>query len=84
MFEFELSKFYCTTVIENCIGDSLKISRDKRGAAAGLVRGVQLYSFTKEQGWRRGAEITLLTSQEESCWRLEETGFMIRREETRR
>ena len=31
-----------------------------------------MYSFTEGRGWRKGAEITLLTSQEESCWRLEE------------
>ena len=64
-------------VIEDCIGD-FKIGRDKRGAGAGLVRGVQMYSFTEGRSWRKGAEITQLTSQEESCWRLEETGFKIR------
>ena len=65
-------------VIEDCIGDLVKIGRDKRGAGAGLVRGVQMYSFTEGRGWRKGAEITLLTSQQERCWRLEETGFKIR------
>ena len=54
-------------VIEDCIGDLVEIDRDKRGAGAGLVRGVQMYPFTEGQGWRNGAEITLLTSQEESC-----------------
>lgn len=28
-------------VIEDCIGDLVEIDRDKRGAGAGLVRGVQ-------------------------------------------
>ena len=54
-------------VIEDCIGDLVEIDRNKRGAGAGLVRGVQMYSFTEGQGWRNGAEITLLTSQAESC-----------------
>jgi len=37
-----------------------------------------MYSFSEGRGWRKGAEITLLPSQEESCGRLEETGFKIR------